>query len=53
MASWAVSTIATVLIGTAVFGGFLVVTPLVMDVAMVTLAASGSHMVMGLLESVD
>ncbi len=53
MASWAVSTMATVLIGTALFGGFLVVTPAILDVAMVTLAASGSHMVMGLLESSD
>jgi hypothetical protein len=44
---------ATVLIGTALFGGFLVVTPAILDVAMVTLAASGSHMVMGLLESSD
>jgi hypothetical protein len=53
MVSWAVSTMATVLIGSAVFGGFLVVTPAMMDLAMVTLAASGSHMVMGLLESSD
>jgi hypothetical protein len=53
MVSWAVSTIATVLIGTVVFGGFLVVTPAILDIAMVTLAASGSHMVMGMLESSD
>lgn len=53
MASWAVSTLATVLIGTALFGGFVVVTPTVLDVAMVVLAASGSHMVMGLMESSD
>ncbi|MCA0317490.1 MAG: hypothetical protein LCH88_05400 [Proteobacteria bacterium] len=53
MISWTVSAIATVLIGTAVFGGFLAVTPAILDVAMVTLAASGSHMVMGLLESPD
>jgi hypothetical protein len=53
MVSWAVSTIATILVGTAVFGGFFAVTPAVLDVAMVALAASGSHMVMGLLESSD
>ncbi|MBL8568111.1 MAG: hypothetical protein JNK84_03405 [Phreatobacter sp.] len=53
MISWTVSAIATVLVGTAVFGGFLAVTPAVLDVAVVTLAASGAHMGMGLLEGPD
>lgn len=53
MGAWAVSAIATLLFGVVLFGGYAVVTPAVLDVAMVGLAASGSHVMLGLLDGPD
>ena len=53
MFGWTVSALASALCGLSLFGGYLPMTPLVVDLVMVVIAATGSYAVMGLMESHD
>lgn len=53
MGAWSVSAVTAASLSTAIFGGFLVATPAVVEAAFVVMTLTGVHTVMGLLDSPD
>lgn len=53
MAAWSVSAVTAASLSTALFGGYIVANPMMIDAAFVLMTLTGVHTVMGLLDSAD
>ncbi|WP_439574031.1 hypothetical protein [Phreatobacter sp.] len=53
MAAWSVSAVTATSLSTALFGGYVVAAPLILEAAFVVMTLTGVHTVMGLLDSPD